>query len=118
VDWLVAELDDEETGRHEDYADSLASVLLHADPLLLLPMESKVVESRHFPAALVPPFTERLRMLAWDEAVCWQELEAFCEAAAGSQSPEKVELGRAERIVEALARHGTGCEERVLKLLR
>ncbi len=51
-------------------------------------------------------------MLSWDEATCWRKLEEFCEEAKDKQYTNEVDLGHARRIVEALARHGQGCEER------
>jgi hypothetical protein len=47
-------------------------VLVEADPTLLLPEESSILESRHFLPELRLAFNERLRMLSWDEATCWR----------------------------------------------
>ena len=56
-------------------------------------------------------------MLSWDEATCWRQLEEFCEAGKDKQYVNDIDLGHANRIVEALARYGDGCEAKVLGLL-
>ena len=92
-------------------------VLVDADPALLLPRESDILEARHFLADLREPFTERLRMLSWDEATCWQKLEEFCEEGKDKQYTNEVNLGHANWIVEALARYGQECEPKVREWL-
>jgi hypothetical protein len=56
-------------------------------------------------------------MLSWDEATCWQRLEEFCEEGKDKQYTDEVNLGYANRIVEALARYGDECEAKVCELL-
>src|SRR5262249_21336818 len=62
-------------------------------------------------------FTERLRMVAWDFATCWRRLEEFCEETKDEQNAGEINLGHANRIVEALARYGQESEEKVRALL-
>ena len=102
IAWVIDELDDEQADQYENYAYNLPIILVKADPAVLLSKESAILEARHFPHALHAPFTERLRMLSWDLATCWQALEEG-----------KNNLGYAYRIVEALARYGQECEEKV-----
>jgi hypothetical protein len=117
VAWVIGELNDEQSDRFEDYTYNLSMVLVEADPTLLLPHEAAVLEARHFLPDLGPAFTERLRMLSWDEATCWRKLEEFCEDGKSKQSTTEVDLRHAFRIVEALARHGEGSEAKVHTLL-
>jgi hypothetical protein len=74
IAWLVNELNDPQTDQYENYAYNLSMVLAQADPALLLPRESAILEARHFVSDLRGPFVERLRMLSWDFATCWREL--------------------------------------------
>lgn len=82
IAWVIDELNDEWCGKHENYAYNLSIVLVNADPTLLLPRESDILEARHFLADLRTPLTDRLRMLSRDEAGCWRNLEEFCEEGA------------------------------------
>jgi hypothetical protein len=117
IAWVIDELNDEASDRYENYTYNLSMVLVEADPALLLPRESAILEARHFASYLHPAFTERLRMLSWDEASCWQKLEEFCEEGKDKQYTNEVDLGHARRIVEALARYWQGCEGRVYAIL-
>ena len=117
IDWVIDELNDERSNDHENYVYNLSMVLVEAEPTLLLPRESAILEARHFLEFLHPAFTERLRMLSSDEATCWRKLEEFCEEAKDKQYTNEVDLGYARRVVEALARHGKECEARVHALL-
>ncbi len=118
VGWIIDELNDESCSRYENYAYNLSMVLVEADPRLLLPRESDILDARHFPAELRDPFTERLQMLSWDEATCWQKLEELCEEGKDKQYANEINWSYANRIVEALARYGHECEEKVHALLR
>src|SRR5690348_13978576 len=79
IAWVIDELNDERCGQYESYPYNLSMVLLEADPALLLPRESAILEARHFLAELRPALAERLRMLSWDFATCWRKLEEFAE---------------------------------------
>jgi hypothetical protein len=117
IAWVIGELNGGSSDRFESYPYNLSMVLAEADPTLLLPREAAILEARHLQPDLRPALTERLGMLSWDEATCWRELEAFCEAAVGQSSTGEVNLDHARRIVEALARHGRECEGKVFDLL-
>lgn len=117
IAWVIDELNDEQTDRHENYAYNLSMILVIADPALLLPRESDILEARHFLPNLRDPVVERLRMLSWDEVACWQKLEEFCEESKNKRFVNEVNLGYANRIVEALARYGEACEPRIHELL-
>ena len=117
IAWIIDELNNELNDPIENYAYNLSMVLVKADPSLLLTKESEILESRLFLPALRPSFSERLQMLPWDAATCWQELEEFCEEGKDKQFVNDVNLGYANRIVEALARYGDDCREKVHSLL-
>ena len=74
--WVIDELNDDQSDSYENYTYNLSMVLVEADPALLLPKETSILECRHFRPDLRPAFTERLRMLSWDEATCWRNLGA------------------------------------------
>jgi SEC-C motif len=118
IAWIIDELNNEESDQHENYIYNLSMVLVKADPALLLQRESAIVDSLHFLPELRKPVLERLEMHSWDEVECWQKLEDFCEAGKDKQYASDVNLGHANRIVEALARNGDKCEERTQALLR
>ena len=118
ISWIIDELDNEQSDQHENYTYNLSMVLVKADPSLLLPKESAILESPHFVPELRVPLSERLQMLSWDEATCWRELEAFCEESKDKQYVNEINLGFSKWIVEALARYGDECEEKVQVLLR
>src|SRR5262249_44196711 len=86
IAWVIDELNDPRTGQYENYAYNLSMVLMEADPTLLLPRESMILEARHFLIDLREPFTERLCMLSWDFATCWRKLEEFCEETKDEQN--------------------------------
>jgi SEC-C motif len=117
IAWVIDELNAELTATFENYAYNVSMVLMDADPALLLPRESGVLEARHFLPDLREPLTERLRMLCWDFATCWRKLEEFGEETKDKENAGEINLGHANRIVEALARYGPESEEKVRALL-
>ena len=117
IAWIIDELNNEESNRHENYVFNLSMVLVQADPALLLPRESDILEARHILRFLRTSIVERLQMLSWDEATCWQELEEFCEAGKDEKYVNDVNLGYANQIVEALSRYGNVCEPKVRERL-
>ena len=117
IAWIIDELNKEESDQHENYTYNLSFVLARADPALLLLRESDILDSSHFIHPLHGPFSERLQMLSWDKATCWQKLENFCEEGKDKQYDNDVNLSHGKRIVEALARYGDECEEKVHAIL-
>lgn len=117
IAWVISELNDEQCPKYENYSFNLSMLLGEADPTLLLQNESAILDARHFLAYARAPIIERLQMLSWDEATCWRELETFCEEGKDKQYVNEVNLGYAERIVEALARYGGKSEEKVHAIL-
>lgn len=118
ISWVVDELNREDADQYENYTFNLTRVLCHADPALLVHRDTQIIEARHFLASYRDTFLERLEMLSWDEAACWQELEAICEAGKDKRDTKDVNLGRAGHILEALARMGgPQREQRILAIL-
>lgn len=117
IAWVIDELNDEQSPQYENYTYNLSMVLVEADLALLLPRESAILDARHFLHGLRVPLTNRLQTLSWDEATCWQKLETFCEEGKDKQFINEVNLGYANRIVEALARCGEHNEDRVHAIL-
>jgi hypothetical protein len=117
IAWIIDELNNEESDQHENYTYNLLVVLVRADPALLLLRESDILDCKHFIHPLHGAFSERLQMLSWDEATCWQKLEDFCEEGKDKQYVNDVNLSYGKRIVEALARYGNDCEEKVHAIL-
>ena len=68
---------------------------------------------------------DRLRLLARDAKTCWNDLEAWCQRNRrdGEHGPYgdprwvRVDVPAAQRLVEAIARDGQSCAERVLDIL-
>ena len=118
IDWVIDELNESQSDQHENYTYNLSMVLAKADAGLLLPNESAILDSQHLFPGLHASFSERLQMLSWDEATCWQELEAFCEEGKDKQYINDVNLGYANHIVEALSRCGDECEEKIHDVLK
>jgi hypothetical protein len=117
IAWVIDELNAEQTDKYENYAYNLSMILVEADPTLLLPRESDILEARHFMPGLRDTLTDRLRMLSWDEATCWQRLEEFCEEGKDKQYVNEVNLSYANLVVEALARYGQECEPKIRELM-
>lgn len=113
IAWVIDELNAESCDKYENYAYNLSRVLVDADPVLLLPRKSDILEARHFLAELRTTLTDRLGMLSWDEATCWQRLEEFCEEGKDKRYTNEVNLSYANLVVEALARYGQACEAKV-----
>ena len=54
IAWVIDELNDDQSDRYENYTYNLSMVLVEADPALLLPKESAILEARHFLPDLRP----------------------------------------------------------------
>lgn len=117
IAWVIDELNQETCGGYEHYVYNLSMLLAEADPSLLLSRKSEILEARHLPEYIRSPITERLRMLSWDQATCWQKLEEFCEEGKDLQYANEVDLDYAGLIAEALARYGQDCEAKIRELL-
>ncbi len=63
IAWIIDELNDEESETNENYTFNLSMVLVKADPALILPKESSILEARYSLPDLRPAINDRLRML-------------------------------------------------------
>lgn len=117
IGWIIDELNEEVSDQNGNYIYNLSKVLIYADPALLLPRESDILEARNFLQDLRTPVVERLQMLSWDAATCWQKLGEFCEEGKDKRYVNEVNLSYANQIVEALARYGDECEQKVKECL-
>ena len=118
--WILAELAKEGDPKGEDwrrYRWELLKLLTEADAQLLARHQSAIpeIDGTDFPAGEI--ITERIRLLNADPNACWSELHEFCEQAKTKHYINEVNLGHANRLVEAIARHGERYTERVLSIL-
>lgn len=118
IDWIIDELNNSQSDQYENYTFNLSMVLTRADATLLLPNESAILDSPHLFPGVHASISERLQMLSWDEATCWQELEAFCEEGKDKQYINDVNLGYANHIIEALSRCSDPCEKKIHTILK
>ena len=117
ISWIIDELKDERSDSYESYSYNLWRVVQHADPALLIQRKSEILEARQIERSLQEYFQQRLEVLSWDEAVCWQKLEKICEEGKDKQYTNEVDLGLVGQILETLARIGGQSEERILSVL-
>jgi hypothetical protein len=99
------------------YYLNLSRLLCHADIRLVAQQAPDILRAPHFDPKERPAFRERLGMYGWDAEKCWQALRKFCEANRDKDDLEDVDLGHAQRIVEALARHAHDYQGQVVALL-
>jgi hypothetical protein len=114
VEWTIRELHREED--HDGYFPALSRLLCQADPRLLVPRAQEILKAPGFLKDLAFEFQERLELLTWDADRCWSELDEICQEAAKPDMAD-VDFGHADRVVEALARHGEKYMDRIVELL-
>jgi hypothetical protein len=117
IDWAIRELQSKEDKAEDDYDyfATLSRLVYGADPNLIAPRADEIVQAPGFDKELVPEFRERLELASWDVEQCWKELERIC--AEGVAEPDDMDFDHARRVVEALARQGQKCVDRILHLL-
>jgi len=108
--WAFHFLNVLDRSQHGDLIPSLNQILVHADPALLAPHEQVILKSPNFSPELHAQFKNQLQMLSWDEATCWQVLHAL----SGKEDSKDEEC---TSVVEALARFGDRCQEKVEAIL-
>jgi hypothetical protein len=117
ISWVIKELQDPATRRYENYAFNLLRVLCDADPALLLPWESEILETCGLSGDLKELLRRRLQLASWDEADCWRRIEQICEEGKDKTNARDAGLDYALDIVRSLARPGREVEQRVLSVL-
>jgi hypothetical protein len=118
--WLLAEFAREGDPKDEDwrrYCWGLLELLIQADAHLLASHQSAIMEMEGLELAARDAITERIHLLSADPDVCWAELGDFCEREKTKHYVNEVNLGHANRLVEAIARHGERYAGRVLSIL-
>ena len=75
------------------------------------------MEMEGFDLSVREAITERIRLLSADPDACWAELGDFCEREKKKHYINEVNLPHANRLVEAIARHGEKYAGRVLSIL-
>ena len=112
IDWVIAVLDEDASIKAENYTHNLCEILALTDLALLAPRSTAILNARHVPSFERAAFMERQAMASWDDARRWRELENLCEAT-GHDNARPLDEHRAGHIVEALARRGPACKERI-----
>ena len=117
IAWVIDELNDEQSDEYENYTYNLSMVLVEADPALLLPKESADPGGPPFPSRPASGLhraargcsrgTRRLAGGSWKSSARRRRQAVH----------QRGRPGPCRRIVEALARHGEECEEKVHALL-
>jgi len=118
--WMLAQLAREGDPEDEDwscYSWGLLKLLTHADAHLLARHQSAILEMKRFGSSTRATIAERIRLLAADPGVCWAHLWDFCDREKTKHYISDVDLNHANRLVEAIARHGDRYTERVLSIL-
>ncbi|MCY2986403.1 MAG: hypothetical protein NTY19_00805 [Planctomycetota bacterium] len=101
ISWVVEELQDPTAERYENYIFNLNRVILDADPALLLPRESEILETCRFYGDLKNCLSRRLELLSWDEEACWRQLEQICEDGKDKRYANEVDWDFAADLLDA-----------------
>lgn len=119
VRWSVEEV----TGRSgrpatdRDYLGTIARLLCHADPRLVLPHQTDLQTAPAFGPEFRTHLARRVRNLSLDGDALWRELEAVCEDGKDKQYLGDVRWAEGLDLVEELARQGERHAGRVMDLL-
>jgi len=119
IRWAIAELRQagEAKSGESYFFDSVARLLCDADPELILPYETEILELLEFKPPLRQELSWRLRAHALDDEACWQEIEAICESDKNKVYVNETRYSEALHIAEALARRSDRYADRVMALL-
>jgi uncharacterized protein YchJ len=117
ISWVIKELQAPASKGYENYAFNLIRVLCNADPALLLPRKSEILETCGLSDELKDRFGQRLQLTSWDQADCWQRLEQICEKGKDLRYANEFGWEYATDILQALARFGGEVEQRVLSVI-
>ena len=117
ISWVIEELQNPAAERYENYIFNLNRVLCDADPALLLPRESEILETCRLYGRLRNRLCRRLELISWDEAACWRRLEQICEDGKYKKYANEFDWDVAADLLEALARLDGEVDQRVLSVL-
>ena len=101
----------------DDFLGHLGSLLLNADPMLLLPHRAAILASPGLDRKSASQIEHRLGLVSTPSDQLWQRLEAICRAGTGKMYARDISYGEAVDIAEALARDASQAE-RMMELLR
>ena len=95
----------------------LAAVIVNSDASLLAGNRQRVKALKGLHPQHRHVIADRLRLLARDAETCWNDLEAWCQRNRRIRYIDRADVPAAQRLVEAIARDGQSCAERVLDIL-
>ncbi len=119
IAWAITELqrtaDTSEASR--ELKGHLAKLLCKADPELILPHETEILDALGFKPELRQGFSRRLHVHAMDDEACWRELEAICEAGKSKVYAHEARFSEGQQLAQTLARRGDRYADRMMALL-
>jgi len=117
IDWLIRKLQDVKQVHTEDETFCV-DALIQADPVLLQPHEAEIRKLRALDADDQMAIEQRILLLSQPPEELWHKLEELCKSLDEDDEPSTGDMNRANRFVEALARHPQQFAGRVLAILR
>lgn len=118
ITWAVNQLQRPRSNDEEDnFTNHIGRLLCYAEPTLVLPHKSVILESPGLDRDLASRLERRLRLVSMPSDQLWHRLEAICEAGKDKMYPNEIPYAEAEDIAEALARDGSQVE-RIMALLK
>ena len=119
--WFIDELDRAGRQRNPHEANNclrLSAVVSMADVGLVMGHEAEITRLAGFSSKYRRSLAERIRLFSTDTETCWVELERFCEKEKSERYIDRVDLGHATRLVEAIGRDDSRAHaDRVLSIL-
>lgn len=119
IEWATAELPllDATSEAERHLRNSLARLLVRAEPELTLPRETEILQALDFDPDYRQQFARRLKAHAMDDDACWREIEAICEADKNRLYVNETRFREAKEFALVLARRGQRHAERMMALL-
>ncbi len=117
ISWAVNQLQHRPKGdEEENLAHHIGRLLCHADPKLVMPHKSVILNSPGLDRELASQLELRLGLLSTPSDQLWQRLETICRAGKGKMYAKDIAYAEADEITEALARD-TSQADRMMELL-
>jgi hypothetical protein len=120
IQWAIEELRGPEVTLEfgASYHYHVAGLLAAADPRLTRTREDEILAIPSFDEHHGEELRRRLRLLGWDEAAMWRELEAVCEGSLEAEHIGQTRYHEGVDVVEAMARQGVRDIDRMMTILR
>jgi len=118
--WAIDQLQQRGQPDNEEEASLtlwLLDVFTNADPKLIQSHKDRIMELDVVDEELREAIDERLLLHSFTPEKLWQELEEFCENNKTEDYLTDEDIGFAHRLVEAMGRHPTVFDAKVLELL-